>query len=930
VDTVKLKPNMDAKCPQCGTPLAPEALDGLCPACLLKQGVAEDTVTEGKQPTFVPPSIADIAPLFPQLDILELIGKGGMGAVYKARQKQLDRIVALKILPPDIGHDPAFAARFSREAKALAKLNHPGIVTLYEFGVAAGILSAVEPGFQPGGKNVASSERAEQSAPDAKPEPCLYYFLMEFVDGVNLRQLLHAGRISPREALAIVPQICDALQYAHDQGIVHRDIKPENILMDRRGRVKVADFGLAKIVGAVAQASQPASTGSIPAPSSTLGTTTLGSPANPQAGKPALRDLTDAGKVMGTPQYMSPEQIQAPGEVDHRADIYALGVVFYQMLTGELPGKKIEPPSKKVHIDVRLDEVVLRALEKKPERRYQQASILKTQLESIAQAPVRSSDEREVEISKHQGQATSPTTNGLHGQLALGLFLAGTLGTLLLMTLSPRHDLALLFGVVALALAFLFGVMGWRQRFGKFVVLTLVGLVGLAVVLTVAYIAIYFWRNSQVHVGLDQQRAQADNARLATAAAILATQDSLDAAEPSHQTVELSLDENVILTRVAVKDFGWNYRPASNSVEEIRYLGAMDGRAFMRVRKFSPTNREVWREEVHYVHQAELAPLRTSLRDVTLPPKTREILARLNAELSPSEETSPLLINLQAKLEQEFKSLDPQPTFKYPIDYAGQYLTVHFKTRLYTIHPQTPKQGDISTNVVQEIGPAEDGFELRVQVQTLGEVNQLVTPQTLRRPYWSVYVDVYPVTNAWKQFYVFLAYNQRTDPALLERIKAIARNLPISEVAATSVNLPVGQVVERRLALGSVHYLIDFDTGDTMDAPQSHRIKTSLMEASTGQVGPSDKPNGLAGMNGLRAVAARSQDWDASQETVQQALVDVDTYTTDRLDAHEGQLPSTWFFQTSQGSRGILQINGFTENPYGVNLRYKLVQSGNK
>ena len=116
-------------CPQCGTPLPAGAPAGLCPACLLKMGAAEDTVTEGRQPPFHPPSAAELAPLFPQLEILELIGKGGMGAVYKARQKELDRVVALKILPPGIGDDPAFAGRFAREAKALAKLNHPGIVT---------------------------------------------------------------------------------------------------------------------------------------------------------------------------------------------------------------------------------------------------------------------------------------------------------------------------------------------------------------------------------------------------------------------------------------------------------------------------------------------------------------------------------------------------------------------------------------------------------------------------------------------------------------------------------------------------------------------------------------------------------------------------------------------------------------------------------
>src|SRR5208283_4767763 len=138
MNTVKLNQPMPdgKKCQQCGTPLPASALAGLCPACLLKQGAADETATSGQAPPFHPPSIAELAPLFPQLEILELIGKGGMGAVYKARQKELDRLVALKILPPGIGDDPAFAGRFAREAKALVKLNHPGIVTLYEFGKA--------------------------------------------------------------------------------------------------------------------------------------------------------------------------------------------------------------------------------------------------------------------------------------------------------------------------------------------------------------------------------------------------------------------------------------------------------------------------------------------------------------------------------------------------------------------------------------------------------------------------------------------------------------------------------------------------------------------------------------------------------------------------------------------------------------------------
>jgi serine/threonine protein kinase len=365
----KVTPSDVPKCPQCGTPLPAGALAGLCPVCLLKQGAADETATGGPTPPFQPPPVSELAPLFPQLEILELIGKGGMGAVYKARQKELDRIVALKILPPGIGEDPAFAGRFAREARALAKLNHPGIVTLYEFGqvqnvIGARLWSQTQP--QRVDNTESTGKIANAAAGASHTAAPLFFFLMEFVDGVNLRQLLHGGRIAPREALAIVPQICDALQFAHDQGIVHRDIKPENILLDRRGRVKVADFGLAKLVGTEA----PAAFGVPPS-------------GGPDRLKPGHPTLTAAGKVMGTPNYMAPEQREHPNEVDHRADIYALGVVFYQMLTGELPDKQLEPPSKKVQVDVRLDEIVLRALEKKPELRYQQVSVLKTQVETI-------------------------------------------------------------------------------------------------------------------------------------------------------------------------------------------------------------------------------------------------------------------------------------------------------------------------------------------------------------------------------------------------------------------------------------------------------------------------------------------------------------------------------------------------------------------
>ncbi len=346
-----------------------------------------------------PPTPAELADKFPQLEILELLGRGGMGAVYKVRQKELDRIVALKILPPGIGDDPGFAERFTREAKALGKLHHPNIVTLFEFGRADG----------------------------------LFFFLMEYVDGVNLRQLLETGRIASREALAIVPQICDALQFAHDHGIVHRDIKPENILMDRRGRVKVADFGLAKIVGVEGRArhSERAEHAQ-----------------NEDGVTRPTSELTEAGKVMGTPQYMAPEQKDHPLEVDHRADIYALGVVFYQMLTGELPGKQIEAPSTKVHIDVRLDEIVLRALESKPELRYQQASVLKTKVESIAgESP------QEVHTS---AERSSQSAGKIIAALCSLFFFGGmTVGLLAVQSLraGPRGEIAL-FWILLLALPF--------------------------------------------------------------------------------------------------------------------------------------------------------------------------------------------------------------------------------------------------------------------------------------------------------------------------------------------------------------------------------------------------------------------------------------------------------------------------------------------
>jgi serine/threonine protein kinase len=307
-------------CPSCQKPLAPDVPLGLCPECLIKSGFPTGVESDGaKQPPFIPPTVEELAKFFPQLEILELIGKGGMGAVYKARQTGLDRLVALKILPPRVAGAPGFAERFNREARALAHLVHPNIVAVHDFGQAGG----------------------------------LHYLIMEFVDGANLREVERAGRLVPEQALAIVPQICEALQFAHNEGVVHRDIKPENILLDKRGRVKITDFGIAKILG-------------VP---------------------PGNVSLTGAKDIIGTPHYMAPEQIEHPSLVDHRADIFSLGVVFYEMLTGELPLGKFQPPSQKVQVDVRLDEVVLHTLEKEPQRRYQHVSQVKTAVDTIAGTP---------------------------------------------------------------------------------------------------------------------------------------------------------------------------------------------------------------------------------------------------------------------------------------------------------------------------------------------------------------------------------------------------------------------------------------------------------------------------------------------------------------------------------------------------------------
>ncbi len=305
---------MPITCSRCGGTFAESEVNdrfqGVCPRCLAQAAVGSGSEAEDWPPPLAP------GQSFQGLEIVEVLGAGGMGVVYKARQPHLDRFVALKVLPRRLAQDPQFVERFRREAKALAALSHANIVGVHDFGIAGDVS----------------------------------YLVMEYVEGMSLRGALGGTKLSPEQAMAIIPQLCDALQYAHEEGIVHRDIKPENILLDKKGRVKIADFGLAKIVGGEATRLSP---------------------------------ITRTGYVLGTPSYMAPEQMETPERVDHRADIYSMGVVFYEMLTGELPLGAFSPPSKKVDVDVRLDQVVIKALAREPERRYQHASEVKEDVSRV-------------------------------------------------------------------------------------------------------------------------------------------------------------------------------------------------------------------------------------------------------------------------------------------------------------------------------------------------------------------------------------------------------------------------------------------------------------------------------------------------------------------------------------------------------------------
>jgi serine/threonine protein kinase len=263
--------------------------------------------------TFVAPELACLAPLFPGYEIVSLIATGGMGAVYRAVQKSLERMVAIKILPQEFSKDATFCAGFEAEAKAMARLNHPNLIGVYDFGEINGML----------------------------------FIIMEYVPGKSLFHAAHGIALDADETIKLVTGICNGLAHAHEYGIIHRDIKPSNILLDLNGQPKIGDFGLAR---------------------------------------PIEKKIRENEEIYGTPDYTAPEVVHSPHLVDYRADIFSVGVILHELITGRLPDDDSQPPSAIKPCDPRFDAIICRATDPRPKYRYTSVHEIAKDLHAITSA----------------------------------------------------------------------------------------------------------------------------------------------------------------------------------------------------------------------------------------------------------------------------------------------------------------------------------------------------------------------------------------------------------------------------------------------------------------------------------------------------------------------------------------------------------------
>lgn len=265
---------------------------------------------------FEAPDLHEVAGLFPTYDIYSLIACGGMGAVYHGNQRSLDRHVAIKILPRALSRDPEFRVIFESEAKAMAKLNHPNLIGVYDFGEVSGLL----------------------------------YIIMEYVPGSSLYEVSHGRVVHQDDALKMVISVCRGLAHAHEHGILHRDIKPSNILMDANATAKIGDFGLASSLG---------------------------------------KQVQEGEQIFGTPGYTAPEVIAPPHSFDHRADIFSIGVMLHEMLTGITPNGVDPIAPLPPGTNPKLRTIIQRASHPNPASRHASADELASELEKIAATPSR-------------------------------------------------------------------------------------------------------------------------------------------------------------------------------------------------------------------------------------------------------------------------------------------------------------------------------------------------------------------------------------------------------------------------------------------------------------------------------------------------------------------------------------------------------------